>query len=172
MPREKRFLFGSTLLMALAGVAIFVGVLAVSMAPAGDASKPLVVDLSTIALGERLTVHWYNADYFILHRTPEQVAAARAGDNAAMPSPELDSARVKRPEWLIVEARPDRGYFYPPDYPPKRRQRSHGDYGGWYAAGGEQHYDLSGRLRKAVRGSRNLPVPKYRFLADNLLVIE
>jgi ubiquinol-cytochrome c reductase iron-sulfur subunit len=130
-------------------------VLAVSMAPAGDASKPLVVDLSTIALGERLTMHRYNAVYFILHRTPEQVAAARAGDSAAMPSRELDSARVKHPEWLIVEARPDRGNFYPPHL----RQRYYGDCGGWYAAGGEQYCDLSGCLHKAYRGARNLPVP-------------
>lgn len=83
---------------------------------------------SLISPGKRLTVHRHNTEYFILHRTAEQIAAARAGDGAAMPSPESDSERVRRPEWLLVEASRDGGYFYPPRYRNGYRGRS----GGWF----------------------------------------
>jgi len=36
------------------------------------------------------------------HRTPRQVAAARADDDADQPDPKPDSAKVLRPEWLVV----------------------------------------------------------------------
>lgn len=168
MEADERFLFRSTLALAFAGVGAFAVPFLISMAPAADAYDPLVVHLSTIGPGERLTVTHRGTAYFILHRTQAQIALARADDEAPMPSPERDAARVQRPDWLIVEARPENSFFYPASY----QIRFRGKYGGWFAPLGDQHYDLSGRLREGYRATRNLPVPEYYFLSDEILVIE
>ena len=168
MTGDPRFLVQSTMLVVLVGAGLFLSMLGASMTPAADASQPLVVNLSTIGPGERMALHHGRTDYFILHRTPEQIDAARADDTAAMPSPQSDAERVKRPEWLVVEARPENSYFRSPHYGKARR----GKYGGWFAPWGDQHYDLSGRLREGRRATRNLPVPDYYFLDDNIIVIE
>ena len=168
MAVELRFLSGAVKWLAAAGVALVLWMLADSMTPAADARAPLVVDLSTIAPGERRTVRLRQTLIAILHRTPEQIAAARADDDAAMPSPQPDAQRVQRPEWLVVEARPENSYF--------REEfggvMAAGKYGGWFADYGDQHYDLSGRLREGRRATRNLPVPGYYFLGDSIIVVE
>ena len=161
-----RFLTRSAMLMAVAGVGLFAWTLVASMAPARDAFRPLVVSLSTIAPGERLTVNHNRMPIFIVHRTPEQIAAVQAADDAPMPSPQADAERVHRPEWLVVEANPEPGFFWSDRYGRLRR----GKYGGWFAYW-DQHYDLSGRLREGYP-ARNLPVPDYYFLDDTIIVIE
>lgn len=166
-----RFLQGCTRLLALAATLLFLWSLGASMMPAADAHAPAVIDISGIALGERRTVLLPRRDLFIVHRTPEEIAAARADDDAPMPSPQRDVDRVQRAEWLVVEAKPEGGGFYPLEWE-RRHGVQKGRYGGWWAPFGDQHYDLSGRLREAYRGSNNLPVPDYYFLDDTTLVIE
>lgn len=163
-----RFLTRSAMLMAAAGVGLFAWTLVASMAPARDAFRPLVVNLSAIAPGERLTFRHRRMSIFVAHRTLEQIAAVRADDGATMPSPQPDAERVQRAEWLVVEARPENSYFWSNRYGREYR----GKYGGWFAPWGGQHYDLSGRLREGYRATRNLPVPDYYFLDDTIIVIE
>lgn len=163
-----RFLTRAAMLMAAAGVGLFAWTLVASMAPARDASRPLVVNLSTIAPGERLIVNHNRMPIFIVHRTPEQIVAVRADDRAAMPSPQPDAEHVQRADWLVVEARPENSYFWSAPYGTEYR----GKYDGWFAPWGDQHYDLSGRLREGYRATRNLPVPDYYFLDDTIIVIE
>ncbi len=111
MTGDLRFLVQSTMLVVLVGAGLFLSMLGASMTPAADAYRPLVVNLSTIGPGERRTVSLRQRPIAIVHRTPEQIAAVRADDDASMPSPQRDAKRVKRPEWLVVEARPENSYF-------------------------------------------------------------
>lgn len=168
---ESRFLRACVTLLALSGLLLSLWPLIASMAPAADARAPAVVNLATIAPGERRTVFLPLRPIFIVHRTPEQIALVRADDDAPMPSPQSDAERVQRPEWLVVEAKPEGGYFYWSEWE-RRHGLEKGKYGGWWSGYGDQHYDLSGRLREAYWGSSNLPVPDYYFLTDTTLVIE
>ena len=45
-----------------------------------------------------------------------------------------------------------------------------GDYGGWFCPCHGSHYDQSGRIRKGP-APRNLVVPEYAFIADNIIRI-
>lgn len=168
MNRDRRFLVHAVVLVAGVGMVLFLWPLVSSMTPAADARAPAVIDLSTIAPGERRTVMLPNEMIFIVHRTPEQIAAARADDDAPMPSPQPDAERVRRAEWLLVEARPE-GSCFSEEFGWRSPE---GKYGGWFAQMGNQHYDLSGRLREGYRGTRNLPVPDYYFLDAATLVLE
>ena len=59
------------------------------------------VDLSSVALGQTITVKWRGKPVFIKHRSPEQIAelAAPVSDLRHV---QTDAERVQRPEWLIV----------------------------------------------------------------------
>ncbi|ANK81854.1 MAG: ubiquinol-cytochrome c reductase iron-sulfur subunit [Rhizobiales bacterium NRL2] len=135
-----------------------------SMNPAADviALSTIEVDLGPIELGQRITVNWRGQPVFIDHRTPEQIAAARADDGADLRDPEPDSARVIRPEWLVVIGICTHLGCVPLG---QNTGDPKGGWGGWFCPCHGSHYDVSGRVRKGP-APRNLVVPPYAFLDD------
>ena len=139
-----------------------------SLNPSADVLSvaSIEVDLSDVAVGERITVSWQSRPVFICRRTEADIAAARADDTADMRDPEPDSARVQRPEWLVVI-----GICTHLGCVPLGQQgRDVGDWGGWFCPCHGSHYDRAGRIRKGP-APRNLDLPPYAFLADTLLRI-
>jgi ubiquinol-cytochrome c reductase iron-sulfur subunit len=78
------------------------------MNPAADtlALASLEYDLSKVALGQEVTIAWRKQPVFIRHRTPKEIAEARADDHAEMKDPATDASRVKpgHEQWLVVLA--------------------------------------------------------------------
>ena len=72
--------------------------------PARDtlALSTIEVDLAPVQVGQRLTVAWRGKPIFIDHRTPEEIKTAENVDVASLRDPQPDSARVKKPEWLVI----------------------------------------------------------------------
>ena len=163
-----RWLFVLAGLLILIGLAFAAWVLIDSLNPSAEISGPTTrVDLATIPPGGRETVTWKgNIPIFILHRTPEQIAAARADDSAPMKFPEADRDRVQRAEWLVVVPRCWRGFLPKGQAPGEPRGR----WGGWYCRQHGDLYDLSGRLRTAW-GEANFAIPPYSFEDDRWLII-
>ena len=137
-----------------------------SMNPAADvlALATTEIDLSLIALGQRVTVQWRGQPVFIDHRTPEQIAAANADDKAALRDPEPDNKRAARPEWLIVVGICTHLGCIPLG---QRTTDVRDEWGGWFCPCHGSHYDASGRIRKGP-APRNLAVPPYRFVNGNI----
>src|SRR5213593_3436954 len=75
-----------------------------SLNPARDtlALSTTEVDLAPVQAGQRLTVAWRGKPVFIDHRTPEEIKAAADVELASLRDPQPDSARVKKPEWLVI----------------------------------------------------------------------
>src|SRR2546429_2471522 len=75
-----------------------------SLNPARDtlALSTAEVDLAPVQVGQRLTVAWRGKPVFIDHRTPEETKAAEDVNVSDLRDPQPDSARVKKPEWLVV----------------------------------------------------------------------
>merc|ERR1711982_143495 len=76
-----------------------------SWAPAADvlAVSTIEVDLSAIAEGSSVTVKYRGKPLFIRHRPQSEIDAANEAETSTLPDPEEDSARVKKPEWLVLE---------------------------------------------------------------------
>jgi ubiquinol-cytochrome c reductase iron-sulfur subunit len=165
-PAETRrdFLYVSTGSIAALGAAAALWPLVDSMNPSADvlAVSLTEVDVAPIELGHRITVIWRQQPVFIDHRTPEQIAAAQADDKADLKDPEPDSARVQRPEWLVVVGVCTHLGCIPIG---QRPGESRGSWGGWFCPCHGSHYDTSGRVRKGP-APRNLVIPPYAFLAD------
>src|SRR5215470_8340549 len=125
-----------------------------SLNPARDtlALSTTEVDLAPVQAGQRLTVAWRGKPVFIDHRTPEEIKAAQDVDASTLRDPQPDSARVKKPEWLII-AGDDRG-----------------QYGGWFCPCHGSIYDTSGRIRQGP-APLNLVVPPYEFTSDTAIKI-
>src|SRR6516225_1966273 len=75
-----------------------------SLNPARDtlALSTTEVDLAPVQAGQRLTVAWRGKPVFIAHRTPEENKAAEEVKLSDLHDPQPDSARVKKPEWLVI----------------------------------------------------------------------
>ncbi|NBT52981.1 MAG: SDR family NAD(P)-dependent oxidoreductase [Marivivens sp.] len=99
--------------------------------------------------------------------TPEEIAAAVADDASPMRDPQPDADRVKRPEWLVLRLQcPHLGC--PPQGTAAGEKR--GEFGGYFCPCHNSQFDTSGRIRKGPSPA-NLPVPKYFFASDDMIVI-
>ncbi|MBI2737094.1 MAG: ubiquinol-cytochrome c reductase iron-sulfur subunit [Rhodospirillales bacterium] len=159
---RRDFLYTLTGAMVAVGTGAALWPLIGSMNPAADvvALSTIEVDLGPIELGQRITVKWRGQPLFIDHRAPEQIARARADDRAGLRDPEPDSARVTRPEWLVMIGICTHLGCVPLG---QKAADPKGGWGGWFCPCHGSHYDTSGRIRKGP-APRNLVVPPYAFL--------
>lgn len=156
---RRNFLLKLTSVLGGAGVAATCVPFVSSMNPSTDvlAKAETEVDLSDITEGAMHTVAWQGKPVFILHRTPEQIKASQ--ESAGGLSPEPDSKRVIKPEWLVVIGVCTHMGCVPNKEGP-----------GWVCHCHGSQYDDSGRV---VHGPapKNLEVPPYRFIAENKILI-
>ena len=137
-----------------------------SMNPSKDvlALASIEVDLSAIAVGQTIKVQWRGVPVFIRHRTPEDIAAARAVAMGDLKDPQTDDDRVQKgkEQWLVM-----RGVCTHLGCIPLADA---GDYDGWFCPCHGSHYDTAGRIRKGPAPT-NLEVPQYTFLSDTRIKI-
>jgi len=135
-----------------------------TMSPSADvlAVSSVEVDLSRIEQGTSVTVKWRGRPLFIRHRTQEEIDLANSVDIATLPDPQPDSARVQKPEWLILLGVCTHLGCVPIG--------NSGDFGGWFCPCHGSHYDTSGRIRKGP-APLNLQVPPYKFLEETKIIV-
>jgi ubiquinol-cytochrome c reductase iron-sulfur subunit len=166
---RRDFLYLVTGAAAAVGTVALVWPLIESMNPSADVLALAVteVDLSGVEQGMAITVTWQGKPVFIRHRTPEEIEQARAVDLSELPDPEPDQERVIKPEWLVTVGICTHLGCVPLGQNPGDPR---GDYGGWFCPCHGSHYDTSARIRKGP-APRNLLVPEYAFIDDNMVRI-
>ncbi|OLY83234.1 Cytochrome b-c1 complex subunit Rieske, mitochondrial [Smittium mucronatum] len=112
------------------------------------------IDLSSIPLGESITIKWRGKPVFIRHRTEHEIQVSEAVPMSELIDPQPDSDRVQIPEWLIVVGVCTHLGCVP--------IKDAGDYGAYYCPCHGSHYDFSGRIRKGP-APLNLEVPQYNI---------
>ncbi len=163
-PTRRDFLFIATGAMAAVGAAAVVWPLISQMSP--DASTLAMasteVDIGSIPVGQIVTIKWRGKPVFINHRSPKEIEEAQNVDVATLRDPQPDSARVKKPEWLIVIGVCTHLGCIPLGHA--------GEYNGWFCPCHGSVYDTSGRIRKGP-APLNLAVPEYSFMTDTKVKI-
>ena len=104
---------------------------------------------------------------FIDHRTEQEIQAAESTPLAELIDPQPDSARVQKPEWLVIVGVCTHLGCIPLG---QKTGESRGEYGGWFCPCHGSHYDTSGRIRKGP-APLNLAVPPYEFSDDTTIKI-
>jgi len=135
-----------------------------SMNPASnvEALSSIEVNLSNIKIGEEKKVMWRGKPIFIKRRTKKEIAAAKKVNLEDLKHVQHDKDRVKKEEWLVVIGICTHLGCVPIG--------GKGDHKGWFCPCHGSHYDSSGRIRKGP-APKNLEVPPYEFISDNLIKI-
>ena len=161
---RRDFLYLATGTLGAIGTGLALWPLVDSMNPAADvrAVSSTEVDLAPVAVGQAITVKWRGKPIFVRHRTPNEIKEAEDVNVTALRDPQADSARAKKPDWIIVIGICTHLGCVPLGQKPTDPR---GDYGGWFCPCHGSHYDTSGRIRKGP-APLNLFVPGYTFLDD------
>ena len=163
-PTRRDFLYLATGAFAAVGAANVIWPLIDQMNP--DASvkalASIEIDLSTIDIGQSITVSWRGKPVFIRRRTQGEITEARSVAFDALPDPQGDETRVTKEEWLVMV-----GICTHLGCVPLGQS---GDYNGWFCPCHGSHYDTSGRIRKGP-APKNLEIPPYEFVGDTRIKI-
>jgi ubiquinol-cytochrome c reductase iron-sulfur subunit len=169
--------------MAAAATAVpFVGSLAPSER-ARSMGAAVEVDISDLAPGATRTVEWRGRPVWIVHRTPEMLAALENAGSGHLVDP--DSRRDQQPDYArngTRSLRPDvfvaigicthlgcsptavpagsNNPSLPADWP-----------GGYFCPCHGSRFDAAGRVFRNQPAPTNLEIPPYRFVGENLLRI-
>ena len=165
---RRDFLLFLTGAVGAVGVGIAVWPFVDSMNPAKDtlALASTAVDLSTIEVGQAITVVWRGKPVFIRHRTEEEIEVAEEVPLNALIDPESDADRVQQPEWLVMIGVCTHLGCIPLGQKPGELK---GEYGGWFCPCHGSHYDTSGRIRKGP-APLNLVVPPYDIVDETIKI--
>jgi ubiquinol-cytochrome c reductase iron-sulfur subunit len=142
---RRNFLIKLTSVVGGAGVAATCVPFVASMNPSSDVLAKAEIDVDQ------------GKPVFVLHRTPEMIAASAATNGVIDPEP--DVKRAKNPEWLVVLGVCTHMGCVPNKEGP-----------GWTCHCHGSQYDDSGRVTRGP-APKNLEVPPYHFLSANKIVI-
>ena len=168
--KEKRdFLYLTTTGLAAAGGIVAGWTLIDTMNPAKDvlALASTEVDLSTVEVGQSLTVMWRGKPVFIRHRTVDEINEARTVRIDDLKHKVQDENRVKKEEWLVVVGVCTHLGCVPLG---QKIGDQKGEFGGWFCPCHGSHYDTSGRVRKGPAPTK-LDVPPYEFGSEEIIKI-
>ena len=163
-PTRRDFLYLATGAFAAVGAANVVWPLIDQTNP--DASvkalASIEIDLSSIDIGQSVTVSWRGKPVFIRRRTQGEIDEARNVAFDTLPDPQGDETRVTKEEWLVMV-----GICTHLGCVPLGQS---GDFNGWFCPCHGSHYDTSGRIRKGP-APKNLEIPPYEFVGDTRIKI-
>ncbi len=170
-PSRRHFLYLGTAAMGAAGLGAAAWPFIDSMNPASDtlALATIEVNIASVQPGQMIVAAWQGKPVFIRRRTPEEIKAAQDVDITTLRDAEADSARVQKPEWLIlIGVCTHLGCV--PMFDGNALHLGDGGFGGWFCSCHGSQFDTAGRIRKGP-APRNLSVPRYVFLSEAVIKI-
>lgn len=146
------------------------------------AGAPVEVDIDKLAPGELMVVEWRGKPVWILHRTPEMLAAlAKAEPNLADPDSTVQSQqpeyahnphRSLKPEYLVaVGICTHLGCSPSSAFEPGSPAMGADWPGGFLCPCHGSTFDFAGRVFKNKPAPTNLEVPPHKYLSDARLLI-
>jgi ubiquinol-cytochrome c reductase iron-sulfur subunit len=142
---------------------------------------PVTVDISKLEPGALLRVEWRGRAIYVVYRTDEMLATL-GKDTASLKDP--TSEESTQPSYATNEHRSVRAPFLVLEgvcthlgcAPMPRFEVAAVDLGadwpgGFYCPCHGSKFDLAGRVFAGVPAPTNLPIPPYRFINDNTILI-
>ncbi len=170
-PNRRDFLYVTTAAVGAVGAAAAVWPLIDQMNPDATvkALASIEADISSIELGQSVTFKWRGQPIFVRHRTPKEIADAKAVPLEDMIDPATDAERVTAgyEQWLIQIGICTHLGCVPQGQKPSEPK---GEFNGWFCPCHGSHYDSAGRIRKGP-APKNLVLPPYEFMSDTLVKI-
>lgn len=181
---KRRLLLAATTVAsgaAVGGAAVpfMASMLPSERAKAGGA--PVEVDIAKLEAGQRLIAEWRGKPVWIVHRTKEMLAAARA-DTARVVDPDSERSeqppyaknayRSLKPEYLVVVGICTHLGCSPVDRFEAKPEPFEANWrGGFYCPCHGSLFDFAGRVCKNKPAPVHLVVPPYRFVDEGRIVV-
>ena len=145
------------------------------------AGAPVEVEIDKLAAGDMMIVEWRGKPVWILHRTPEMLAALKkaepfladpASEERQQPDYATNEYRSRKPELLVaigicthLGCSPSKAFdagdaALGADWP-----------GGFHCPCHGSTFDFAGRVFKNKPAPTNLEIPPHRYLSDSRLII-
>ena len=182
--RRRRVLVAATALVSAAGAGSALVPFVSAMNPsarARAAGAPVEADVSKLEPGGLLRVKWRGKPVWIVHRTPEMLAALASNDpklvdpgSAVAQQPEYcrNPTRSIKPEYLVavgICTHLGCSPIYRPELAPEDLGK---DWkGGFHCPCHGSRFDLAARVFKNVPAPTNLVIPKHAYLNDTTILI-
>jgi ubiquinol-cytochrome c reductase iron-sulfur subunit len=183
-PKRRRILLVATSVVGAVGAGFALVPFIASMNPSAKAraaGAPVEADISKLESGALLRVKWRGKPIWIVHRTPEMLAALPTLDplltdpNSEVPQqPDYckNPTRSIKPEYLVAIGicthlgcsptyRPD---VAPDDLGPEWK-------GGFFCPCHGSRFDLAARVYKGVPAPTNLVIPIHMYTNDTTIVV-
>ncbi|BBA34058.1 ubiquinol-cytochrome c reductase, iron-sulfur subunit [Methylocaldum marinum] len=181
---KRRFLTQAAAVIGAIGTGAAAVPFISSMKPSAKAEAlgaPVEVDISKIEPGQLIRVLWRGKPVWILHRTPNVLAALPTLDDqlrdpqskqSEQPKAMANELRSLKPEIFVAVGicthlgcspvyRPE---IAPADLGPEWK-------GGFFCPCHGSRFDLAGRVYKAVPAPTNLEIPPYHYTSDTRILI-
>ncbi len=183
-PKRRQLLIATSVVGAAAGAGIAIPLMS-SMAPserAKAAGAPVEIDISMLAPGEMMTVEWRGKPVWIVHRTPEMMAALKKAEpnlvdplseKPQQPDYATNEHRSIKPEIMVaVGICTHLGCSPTEKFKAGAAQGMAADWpGGFFCPCHGSQFDLAGRVYKGMPAPTNLEIPPHQYLAESRLLI-
>jgi ubiquinol-cytochrome c reductase iron-sulfur subunit len=181
---RRHFLTVATVAAGAVGAAFAAAPFLASWKPSARAKAmgaPVEVDISKLEPGALLKFEWRGKAVYVVHRTPEMLAALKAVDSqlrdpqsaqSEQPDFARNEARAIKPEYLVLVGVCTHLGCAPLDKFAPGDVTVAADWpGGFFCPCHGSKFDMSGRVYKGVPAPTNLPVPPYKFVSDTRILI-
>jgi ubiquinol-cytochrome c reductase iron-sulfur subunit len=181
---RRHFLTVATVATGAVGAAFALTPFLASWKPSARAKAmgaPVEVDISKLEAGALMKIEWRGKAVYIVHRTPEMLAALKAVDSqlrdpqsaeSDQPGFAKNEARALKPEFLVLVGVCTHLGCAPLDkFSPGDATVSADWPGGFFCPCHGSKFDMSGRVFQGVPAPLNLPVPPYKFVSDTRIMI-
>jgi ubiquinol-cytochrome c reductase iron-sulfur subunit len=181
---RRHFLTVATVATGAVGAAFALTPFLASWKPSARAKAmgaPVEVDISKLEAGALMKIEWRGKAVYIVHRTPEMIAALKNNDGrlrdpqsaeSDQPAFAKNEARALKPEFLVLVGVCTHLGCAPLDkFTPGDATVSADWPGGFFCPCHGSKFDMSGRVFQGVPAPLNLPVPPYKFVSDTRIMI-
>ena len=180
---RRKFLIAATTATGAVG-AVFAAVPFVASWKPSERARamgaPTEIDLSKLEPGQMVVSSWRRQPVYVVHRTPEMVAALTKNDSQLKDPQSKDSdqpeyakneARSVKPEFLVIYAACTHLGCLPKQHFNPGDPVVGADWpGGFFCPCHGSKFDLAGRVFEGSPASVNLRVPPYEYRGDTLVI--
>lgn len=182
---RRKMLTVSASVVGTVGIAVAAMPFLSTMNPSARAlasGAPVEVDISKLEPGQKVQVEWRRKPVWIVRRS-EQMVGSLAHIESKLRDPNSDAldmqpefarnqTRSLKPEILVLIGICTHLGCSPTFRPELAPEDLGPDWeGGFYCPCHGSKFDISGRVYKNVPANKNLEVPPYKYIGENLLVV-
>lgn len=169
--RRRDFLNIAAVSFAGVGGVIALAPLLVQMSPSADvlAQAKTEIDISKVAVGQRIKALWRKQPIFVAHLTAHEIAEAQAVSLSSLRDPQtlLERTKPGHLPWLVVIGVCTHLGCIPLG---TGEGENKGKYGGYFCPCHGSQYDTAARIRQGP-APKNLYLPPYQFKSATVVEI-